>query len=261
MTWNVDAVREKFGEDTLRDICRDMNDLMCGRAGHGHHPNRIGVPDAIWRKLLTAGGYTEEGVEKAMRQEHLVQSDTCGPFNPLTILTMVNITENNGGPLSEEELDERSTSGEGFLAEVCRDWEQAALGAEEHGVRTVVLRIGIVLAREGGALPSMVRPFRFGLGGRLGSGQQWVPWIHVDDLVTLIRTAARDERYRGVFNAVAPETLITPLPAFVSEVRPPSYTPVTMRRHMETTLGNLDLGLGSWDAQRQRSLSATYQYD
>lgn len=63
------------------------------------------------------------------------------------------------------------------------------------------------------------------------------------------------------FNAVAPETLITPLPAFVSEVRPPSYTPVTMRRHMETTLGNLDLGLGSWDAQRQRSLSATYQYD
>ena len=63
------------------------------------------------------------------------------------------------------------------------------------------------------------------------------------------------------FNAVAPETVIAPLPAFVSEERLPAYTSVTMRRHMETTLGNLDLGLGSWDAQRQRSISATYHYD
>ena len=76
----------------------------------------------------------------------------------------------------------------------------------------------------------------------------------------VVRTAApRMSLIR--FNAVAPETVITPLPAFVSEERPPAYTSVTMRRHMETTLRNLDLGLGSWDAQRQRSISATYHYD
>lgn len=108
------------------------------------------------------------------------------------------------GSRGEERLPESAASGDGFLAEVCRDWEEAARGAEEHGVRVVTLRIGIVLAHEGGALPMMTLPFRFGLGGRLGDGRQWVPWIHADDLVEMIRTAARDDAWRGAVNAVAP---------------------------------------------------------
>ncbi len=109
------------------------------------------------------------------------------------------------GSRGDEELAEDAGPGEGFLAEVCRDWEDAAREAETLGVRCVLLRIGIVLAREGGALPMMARPFRLGLGGRLGNGRQWFPWIHVDDLVSLIREAVRDERFRGAVNAVAPE--------------------------------------------------------
>ena len=108
------------------------------------------------------------------------------------------------GTRGDEELPESAAPGDGFLAEVCVDWEEAAAGAEAAGVRTVSARIGIVLAREGGALAGLRRPFSLGLGGRLGDGRQWFPWIHADDLVELLVAAIADERYRGAVNAVAP---------------------------------------------------------
>ena len=108
------------------------------------------------------------------------------------------------GSRGDAELDETAAPGEGFLAEVCVAWERAARGAEHLGVRTVMVRTGIVLAREGGALPLMALPFRLGLGGRLGSGRQWFPWIHVEDEVALIAAAIGDARWSGPINAVAP---------------------------------------------------------
>lgn len=109
------------------------------------------------------------------------------------------------GDRGDEVLKESAASGGGFLGEVCRAWEQAAAGAEAHGLRRVSLRIGVVLAREGGALPTMALPFRFGAGGRLGDGRQWFPWIHADDLVALILATLDDVRYSGAVNGVAPE--------------------------------------------------------
>ncbi len=109
------------------------------------------------------------------------------------------------GSRGDDLLDEDASPGDGFLADVCRSWEAEALAIARHGVRCVVLRIGIVLAREGGALPQMALLFRLGLGGRLGDGRQWVPWIHVDDVVSLIRAALFDDAYTGPVNAVAPE--------------------------------------------------------
>jgi uncharacterized protein len=109
------------------------------------------------------------------------------------------------GSRGDEQLDESAGPGDGFLAEVCEAWERAALAAGDLGVRTVCLRIGIVMAREGGALPLMATPFRLGLGGRLGDGRQWFPWIHVDDLVAMIRTAIAEPLWSGPVNAVAPE--------------------------------------------------------
>jgi hypothetical protein len=108
------------------------------------------------------------------------------------------------GDRGEERLDETASAGRGFLAQVCEDWERAALAATPLGVRVVVLRIGIVLAREGGALPRMAAPFRLGAGIRLGDGRQWFPWIHVDDLVGLVVAALGDARWSGPVNAVAP---------------------------------------------------------
>lgn len=108
------------------------------------------------------------------------------------------------GDRGEQELDEDAGPGAGFLADVCIAWEKAAEPARRLGLRQVSLRIGVVLAREGGALASLARAFRLGLGGRIGSGRQWFPWIHADDLVGLIRAALADERYSGPVNAVAP---------------------------------------------------------
>ena len=108
------------------------------------------------------------------------------------------------GSRGDDPLDETAAPGSDFLTDVCRSWEAAAAEAENAGVRVVSLRIGIVLAREGGALPLMALPFRFGLGGALGSGRQWVPWIHVDDVVALFAAALEDERFRGAVNAVSP---------------------------------------------------------
>ena len=108
------------------------------------------------------------------------------------------------GSRGDEQLDESSPPGRGFLADVCRDWEAAAFAAEERGLRVVTLRIGIVLSRRGGALPMMALPFRLGLGGRIGDGRQWVPWVHLDDLVSLIRETLNDTEWRGPVNATAP---------------------------------------------------------
>jgi hypothetical protein len=109
------------------------------------------------------------------------------------------------GSRGDEFLDESAAPGEGFLADLCRDWEASARAAEASGVRVVSVRFGIVLAREGGALPEMARPARLGLGARLGSGRQWVPWVHIDDAVALVRICLREDGPSGPINAVAPE--------------------------------------------------------
>lgn len=109
------------------------------------------------------------------------------------------------GDRGEDALPEDAGPGEGFIAEVCVAWERAAERAATLGLRVVMLRIGIVLAREGGALPNLARPIRFGVGGPLGSGRQLVPWIHADDLVAMIVAALADPRWQGAVNAVAPE--------------------------------------------------------
>ncbi|MBW2495135.1 MAG: TIGR01777 family oxidoreductase [Deltaproteobacteria bacterium] len=107
------------------------------------------------------------------------------------------------GSRGEEVLDESAEPGSGFLSEICQAWEAAAATAAE-SVRVVSLRTGIVLAREAGALPMMALPFRFGFGGRMGDGKQWVPWIQIDDAVGVIRRAMRDDGLRGAVNVVAP---------------------------------------------------------
>lgn len=109
------------------------------------------------------------------------------------------------GSRGEEALEEAAAPGDGFLADLCRDWEDATRTAANAGVRVVNLRIGVVLAAEGGALSLMAVPFRLGLGGRLGDGRQWFPWIHADDLVALIRFALDTPRLSGAVNAVAPD--------------------------------------------------------
>lgn len=108
------------------------------------------------------------------------------------------------GNRGEQLLDETAGAGDGFLAEVCRGWEEEADRAAEFGVRVVKIRIGLVLGRDGGALGKMLLPFRLGLGARLGDGSQWMSWIHLDDLVAMIQFAVEQDAARGTWNGVTP---------------------------------------------------------
>jgi uncharacterized protein len=111
------------------------------------------------------------------------------------------------GDRDEEILTEDSAAGRGFLAEVCRAWEAATAPAQQKGVRVVPLRFGVVLSSIGGALAKMLPPFRLGMGGRLGSGRQYMSWIALDDAVGAIHHAIMTESLRGPANAVAPQTV------------------------------------------------------
>ncbi len=108
------------------------------------------------------------------------------------------------GNRGDEVLTEGSAAGEGFLAEVCKQWEAATDPARDAGVRVVNLRIGVVLARDGGALKPMLPPFRLGLGGRVGSGRQWWSWVALDDVIGAMLLALQNDSLQGPVNVVAP---------------------------------------------------------
>ena len=108
------------------------------------------------------------------------------------------------GDRGDEVLTEESRPGKGFLADLCVAWEREARNTEQFGIRVVPIRIAAVLGREGGALPRMLKPFRFGLGAKLGSGRQWMSWIHIDDLVRLIRFASEGNA-SGPWNGSSPQ--------------------------------------------------------
>jgi uncharacterized protein len=109
------------------------------------------------------------------------------------------------GNRGDEVLKETSGYGNDFLAILCRAWEGEAARAASSGIRTVIARFGIILCAEGGALPRMLTPFKFGAGGRLGSGKQWMSWIALEDVVRALRAAIDDARWNGPVNLVSPE--------------------------------------------------------
>lgn len=108
------------------------------------------------------------------------------------------------GSRGDEVLNESANPSTGFLADVCKEWEAEADRASELGIRVVKLRTGVVLGVGGGALQQMLPPFRMFIGGKLGSGQQWMSWIHVDDMVGLICHALKNTGMKGVVNATSP---------------------------------------------------------
>ena len=108
------------------------------------------------------------------------------------------------GERGDEEVTESSVAGDNFLAEVSKAWEAESRRAEDAGIRTVLLRTGIVLSKDGGALGTMLLPFKMGVGGVVGSGKQWMSWISMDDHVAVINYAIEHEELRGAVNSVSP---------------------------------------------------------
>jgi uncharacterized protein (TIGR01777 family) len=109
------------------------------------------------------------------------------------------------GNRGDEQLTEESQAGTDFLSTLAKEWETEALKAEAIGIRVVLARFGIVLARSGGALPQMMLPFRFFAGGKIGSGQQWMSWISLEDVVEIQRLALENGHVRGPINVISPQ--------------------------------------------------------
>lgn len=109
------------------------------------------------------------------------------------------------GDRGNQVLNEASTSGTGFLSEVCVEWEKATSAAAEAGIRTICMRTGIVLSPKGGALGKMLTPFKMGVGGRIGNGRQWMSWVDVQDVVGAIHHMLRTDLLQGPVNMVAPK--------------------------------------------------------
>jgi uncharacterized protein (TIGR01777 family) len=144
----------------------------------------------IRRSRLEAGHAVVQAVAEAREKPKvLIQASAVGYY----------------GPRGDEVVTEDTPPGSDFLASVCRDWEAATAAVEAHGVRRVVTRWGVVLSRKGGILPVWALPYRLFVGGRLASGRQWVPWLHVRDEVDAIRFLIENEAARGPFNLSSPE--------------------------------------------------------
>ncbi len=109
------------------------------------------------------------------------------------------------GPHGDEELTEESPPGDYFLAHLCVDWEKTARGATSHGIRLVIVRIGVVFDTAGSALQKMLTPFKLFVGGPIGSGKQYLSWVHIEDLVSLFLFALENPQADGVYNATAPQ--------------------------------------------------------
>ncbi|MDE3200781.1 MAG: TIGR01777 family oxidoreductase [Acidobacteriota bacterium] len=148
-------------------------------------------------------GYRQELVESRVATTATlarVLAELKSPPATLVVASAVGFYGDRG----DEVLDENSAKGSGFLADLCEAWEEASLPAAQAGIRVVHARLGIVLSKKGGALRKMLPAFRFGVGGRLGSGQQWVSWVSLEDAVDALQFLMHSIEVSGAVNVTAP---------------------------------------------------------
>jgi uncharacterized protein (TIGR01777 family) len=167
------------------------------------------------------------------------------------------------GDGGDEVLTENSAPGSDFLAKVCVDWERAALEAQASGLRVATVRIGAVLGREGGALKKMLPPFRLGAGGRFGNGRQWMPWIHVHDLVRLLVFAVEKADVSGPLNGSSAEPVTNAqfTKALARAVHRPALFPVP-KFALKLALGEAaNFLLGSLRVLPEATTQAGFQFE
>ncbi len=180
-SWQTPAQLDFTGHHAVINLTGESIDRRWTRENRQlFHESRIGVTQAVVKALRQA--------PEERRPKVLVNASAVGIY----------------GDRGDEDLMDQAPHGSGYLADLCREWEDAALEAESLGVRVVRLRIGIVLGRDGSAFKKLILVFKSGIGGRLGSGRQWMPWIHVDDLRAAIVHAVLTPSLSGPVNGSAP---------------------------------------------------------
>ena len=167
------------------------------------------------------------------------------------------------GNRGDEILREESPSGDGFAAEICRQWEGATQTAAAAGIRTTQMRIGVVMSADGGALPAMLLPFCLGLGGRLGNGRQWSSWVAVDDVVGAIVHVLNHESLSGPVNTVAPNPVTNAefTSTLASVLHRPAIFPMPAFA-VKLVFGEMgkELFLGSQRAEPAKLAASGYQF-
>ncbi|MFD2162183.1 TIGR01777 family oxidoreductase [Paradesertivirga mongoliensis] len=145
------------------------------------------------------------------------------------------------GDRKDEILSEESEPGTDFLANTCLAWERAADKIDNLGLRLVIFRTGVVLTREGGALPKIAKPIKLGLGAPLGSGKQWLPWIHIDDAVSMFLYAIENEEIAGIYNMASPfpATNKTFTQAVARQIKKPLWLPSVPALFLRVVMGEM----------------------
>ena len=148
----------------------------------------------ILESRLNAGAAVTEAIRSAeQKPQVLIQASGVGCY----------------GDRGDELLDEDSSNGVGFLADVARQWEACVLEVADAGVRLATIRLGVVLGAHGGVMSRLIPPFRFFVGGHPGSGRQWLPWVHIDDVIGIVRFLIESADCEGPFNVTAPEPTLS----------------------------------------------------
>jgi uncharacterized protein (TIGR01777 family) len=202
----------------------------------------------ILQSRLNAGEAILQAVERAENKPKVViQASGIGIY----------------GDRNDEILDESSRPGSGFLVEVAKPWEDSTKRVESVGVRHVIIRTGVVLGVDGGFLSRVLLPFRLFVGGRLGSGHQWIPWIHIEDEVAAIVFLMEEKKLQGVFNLTAPNPLTSKefFNLLGKAMRRPSWLPIPGFA-LRLFLGEMakELILSGQRAMPKRLLESGYEF-
>ena len=166
------------------------------------------------------------------------------------------------GDQGDTELTEQSNSVADFSQQLCADWEQAALQAEQYGVRVCLMRTGLVLGRDGGLLQRMLLPFKLGLGGRIGNGRQWMSWIHLQDWIAIAENMINDNSMQGAYNATAinPVTNLEFSKTLAEVLNRPAFLPLPACV-LKRLLGEMsELVLGSQKVLPERLLQQGFEF-
>ncbi len=169
-----------------------------------------------------------------------------------------------GADTGNEHLDEDAPSGTDFIAHVTRQWEKSSELLGNIKIRTAMLRIGVVLSADGGALPKMAEPVRWGVGSAMGTGQQWLSWIHIDDVCGMIIAAIENQTWKGIYNAVSPEPVTNQLfiRQIASTIKRPLWLPKVpsiIFRIIFGEMANLILG-GNYVLNKRIAQKTSFSY-
>jgi uncharacterized protein (TIGR01777 family) len=202
LTRNTKRAEERLPESVtaLRWMTEDEDDWAAAIDGADALIHLAGesIAEERWTDEYKKRMY-DSRIDTANRLIDAVEKATTRP-QVLISVSAVGFYGNSG----EAEVDENTEAGNDFLATLCTDWEAAVHRAGEYGMRVVTPRLGLVLADDGGVLEKLLTPFKMFAGGPVGNGEQWFPWVHIEDVVGIILHAMDNERVKGALNAVAP---------------------------------------------------------